>query len=227
MKEEIFYLKNILFRHNHFRKFQRAMINLSLKKDELYDINLQKRKKLIEYAYHNIEFYKEYYDASNFHPSQFNKSEDWEKIPFLEKDMIKKNFNKLIDKNAKSNRFISSTTGGSTGKPLKVFRDKGFPDEILQWRMLKTWGIPLGSDIAMVWRIPQKNNTIKYTVFNTLIWWPARRIKLDASVLDTTRMKWFVNKCNKLKPVILYGVYWVTCGNCFLLQEKQTLKMVT
>lgn len=205
MKEKIFWIKNKILRRGVVKEYLIALSNQQKDTSELDEINWQKRKEIAEFAYDNIEFYRKHYDKYGFHPSKLKNPEDWKSIPVVTKENIRANHNSIINKTINKKYFRTSTTGGSTGEPLKVFRDKRFPDEILQWRTLKQWNIPLGSDSALVWRIPSKHKKVIFNIINRLIWFPTRRIRFDAALLKDINITNLVKEINSVKPKIIYG----------------------
>lgn len=75
---------------------------------------------LVNHAYQNTKFYKEFYDANKFHPSDLQEFADITKIPIINKSTLQSyplrfrsvNNTKHLDK---------SNTGGSSGKPLAFY----------------------------------------------------------------------------------------------------------
>lgn len=76
-------------------------------------------KTLVEHSYHNIKFYKEYYDQSNFHPAQLKSFDDIVKIPIITKAIL--NEYPLEDRSFPvPGRYIVNT-GGSSGTPFGFY----------------------------------------------------------------------------------------------------------
>lgn len=139
VKELFFKIKYFLFLRNnlHFNKTIRN--NSRLKKDALEELNWNKRKEIVNFAYANIPFYKEYYDKCNFNPSQLKSEIDWNLVPILEKEMLRDNSGSLINPNLSYNQLKKSTTGGSTGMPITVYFDKRIALDVFSWRVLDWW----------------------------------------------------------------------------------------
>ena len=83
----------------------------------------KKLHELINHSYYNTKYYKRLFDNNNISPDDIKSIEDLNKIPILTKEIIKKNYSDLIPSNIESVRHISSSTGGSTGEPLKFNLD--------------------------------------------------------------------------------------------------------
>ena len=76
---------------------------------------------IVEYAYFNVPYYKELFDKNNI-SYKINSFEEFEKIPYLTKDIIRNNLDKLKSKEKIKN--IKITTGGTTGMPMEFYLDK-------------------------------------------------------------------------------------------------------
>ncbi len=81
-------------------------------------------KKLIEYVAIHVPYYRDLFKKEGFRPELFNKIEDIQHIPYLTKNIIKENRDKLIS-DAFSPRHLKLTvTGGSTGTPMDFYLDR-------------------------------------------------------------------------------------------------------
>lgn len=225
IREFLFLLKYYFYKREALEIYNRAVENLKLSKKSINEINWLKRKRIIEHAYNNSIFYKSFYDKNNFKPSDLVTEKDWEKVPCLTKDLIKENFELILSKDINKKRIRRSTTGGSTGKPLEVFHDLSFPSEIIGWRLIKNiWGINLGYNIAMIWRVPKSLIGILSKIIYKLLWWPTRRILLDASNLNEYNIGKFIKKFNKVKPEILMG-YVGAIDELAHFSDKKSIKI--
>lgn len=83
------------------------------------DYHYRKLKKIVEYAYENIHFYKFYYNSKGFEPSDFKSLSDFSKVPIITKSDLKK-----FDLSQRSNlakKAMKINTGGTSGAPLDFF----------------------------------------------------------------------------------------------------------
>jgi phenylacetate-CoA ligase len=195
--------KNSFFRKNAVRQYRESLSNCSLTQDEIIELNFLKRKKLISYAYENIKFYMEYYDIMNFHPKMLKSEEDWKLVPVLEKDIVRLNIVQMKNPFVEDKYFSIATTGGSTGIPLKIYTDKRFHFETLGWRAFKWWGISPAANVGIIHR---RTPTTNWGIFkNRLLWFPTKRIYLNASSINNKDLEVFVNQIIRKKIVWLQG----------------------
>jgi phenylacetate-CoA ligase len=92
--------------------------------DEIKKIQWRRLKDLLNYAYENNDFYKEYLESVNLEPAMIRTPLDMSKLPLTEKKEYINNMDKIITKNVIENRdYVVATTSGSTGEPFKHYVD--------------------------------------------------------------------------------------------------------
>jgi phenylacetate-CoA ligase len=88
--------------------------------EQIKEFELNEIRRIVEFAYENTNGYRKLFDESGVNPSEIKTLDEFKKIPFLTKEMIRDN---LEDFSADvPNRFYI-TTGGSTGIPTGMYRD--------------------------------------------------------------------------------------------------------
>lgn len=224
MRDNIFWFKNRIFRDNAYRVYQESLANQNKSRDEIIEINWNKRKNLVKFCYENIPFYKAHYDNFSFHPEDLKELSNWDKVPVLEKDHIRGYKDQILYPDISRELLIKVTTGGSTGKPLNTFRDRRFPEEIIKWRMLKRWSTNPSSDMLMLWRMADSSKSLKNRLINELIWWPTKRLKVDASSLDQEKLNFIIKYLFSKKPPIIWG-YVGSVEQLALHMEAQNIKL--
>jgi len=200
---DIFFLKQIVFRPKAYRIFRTLLYNQILPVDQLWEINWHKRKNLLAHAYNTVPFYRETYQSLGITPQDIKNPEDWEILPVVKRTDIASAFNKFKSSHYSKRNSAISSTGGSTGNPIKVLHDRRYPYEALGWRMMSWWGISPGADTAFV-RLLVRTKKLDISI-NNLIWLPTKRIWLDAASISPSQMDIFIQKYNQQKPQLLQG----------------------
>ncbi len=224
MKNKVFWFKNRLFRNNAFDLYRESLANENKSRDEIIEINWTKRKEIVRFCFESIPFYNNHYNSFSFHPDDLKELSDWNKVPVLEKKHLRAHKEKILSPNISKKSLINVTTGGSTGKPLNTFRDKRFPEEIIKWRMLKRWSATPSSDILMLWRMTESSKSLKNRLINELIWWPTKRLKVDASSLGQKKLNFIVEYLFSEKPAIIWG-YVGSVEQLALHMEAQNIEL--
>lgn len=103
-----------------------------LSKKELEKFQLDKLKEIVDYAWNNIEGYKELWQNSNFEPSKLITLEDIKLIPFVTKEILRANIDKFTNTNLPNLKH--STTGGSTGIPMGFYEQSH--NGMIEWAFI-------------------------------------------------------------------------------------------
>lgn len=199
IQKYIFFLKCKCFCRNAYFKYFHCIDYKPTKR--ITGVNL------VEYAYNNCPFYKTYYDSCGFHPSMLKTEADWDKVPVLEKWMIREHCDELISVKADRKRLSPSKTGGSTGKPLVVYKSKDVHFEVLAWRALSWYGVgPWMNEAIVHRRVP---TTFREKLINRAMWWPTKRAYLSATKISNDEISRFV------KEIMSKKIRWVVgyCGS--------------
>ena len=221
-KQNIFWLKNKLFRPGAISAYRQALEAEKGSRDEILSINWKKRRAIVEYAYLQSPFYRKFYEERGFSPRDLQSPADWNSIPVLEKQHLKNFTGKILAEQVPIKRRIRTTTGGSTGAPLLTYRDRRFHEEILKWRMLRRWDVSPSANMLMLWRIPEREDRQLRKMMNHAIWFPTRRYKFDVSALDPKNLESIYKVILKHRPGIIWGyvgalealaLYLESCGN--------------
>lgn len=202
-RNTIFWLKNRCTRPEAQKAYEDAIVFSTLPVENRKRDIFAKRRALVEYAYSHCPFYKKLYDKEGFHPSQLKSEEDWHIVPILEKQIIREHADEIVSDEYDKTTLGSITTGGSTGKPLKLYKSKHVHYEVLGWRALGWWCVsPADNEAIMHRRVP---TTFKQKLMNRLMWWPTKRAYLSATAITDTDIKRFLDDVQRNKIEWMVG----------------------
>lgn len=134
-KKSPVFLQNLLVSMNGYfytflrqgRNFKKILKELEVSqwysKNELEELQNEKLRKLIEHVYKNVLYYREIFDTRKLKPKDIKTKEDLKKLPFLTKEDVRKNRDKLLAQNFNRSLLSKAYTSGTTGTPLDLFRD--------------------------------------------------------------------------------------------------------
>lgn len=163
-----------------------------------------KLKQLIEFVYLNNKYYRDKFDATGIHPRDIKSIKDIIKLPILTKKDIKENGNLIISVGYNKSKLIEAKTGGSTGKPLKIY----YTEEcsVLQnacARRHDRWsGWEVGEPVGCVWGNPEYPVGLKAKLRATLL---APIIYLDTMSINEESVINFSKQWRRVKPTLLFG----------------------
>jgi phenylacetate-CoA ligase len=175
-------------------------------KDEISKWQNVKIQKLIHYAYNNTIYYKNLFDENNINPNNIKTKENLKNIPLLTKQNVIDNYNRLIAKNIHLIPHIKSSTGGSTGDPMKFLLDKeswsfSNANNIVYWEKIGyNYGdkyIALGSTSLFV----NKPKSLKHLIYYKL----KNKIGLNGINMSDEVCKNYITLINKKRIKYIYG----------------------
>lgn len=198
----VFNFKNYLFRSHAVSFYSKLLSAERLAPEALDLLNWQKRKEIATFAFEHTTFYREFYGSQGITIDDLKKPDTFSRLPILTKKEIRSRFDDLIADTAHPAYYYRATTGGSTGEPLTVLHDRRPPLETAAWRMMRWWDIEPSDDMAFIYRLRRK---FPHNILNDIMWWPTKRISLDASLMTDASMREFLQRYESLKPAVLQG----------------------
>ena len=162
--------------------------------------------KLIEYAYHNVDFYKNYFSNNNLKLKDFKKLDDIRKLPIIDKEIIKQNPKQFISKEYRNKKIFYRTTAGSTGQPLKIYFDQEFKSKDLA-NTFFYMSIANGLDPLNYKSIRLYGDKIKINKNKKIFWKKISKNKYYYSCYDINdkNIIYYFNHLNKFKPDYIHA----------------------
>ena len=173
---------------------------------EIENWQFENLKKLIAYAYENTVYYKELFDRIQIKPEDIRTTSDLSKIPFLTRELILENFDKLVSKKVKTIPHIQVMTGGTTGTPMTYLLDKiswsfSNADYIVNWEKA---GFKFGDKHVALGGssiFGGHGSSLKHIIYYGL----KGKIKLDGMNLSDEVLKSYVDLIKKKRIKYIYG----------------------
>jgi phenylacetate-CoA ligase len=81
-------------------------------------------RSLVLHCYENVPYYRRVMEASRLRPHDITRAEDLTKLPLLTKGDLRRHQTALLARNISSDSVAWSRTGGTTGEPIRVAKDK-------------------------------------------------------------------------------------------------------
>ncbi len=190
-------------------------------KEKLENLQLIKLKKLLKHCYENVPYYHKLFKKINFNLERIKSPKDIKKIPILTKDIVKNQGSHMISQIHINKSLNFSTTGGTTGSPLIVFRDS-YSESWLRasfYRFYKWMGLNLGDPRVTIWgqRIIGKNYKIQF--LKNVSDWLKNDYRINAFNISTEKSIKHLKKLYKIQPLHIHG-YCNAVYNFALIAEK-------
>jgi phenylacetate-CoA ligase len=103
--------------YNFFRS------TLTWSRDQIENHQVSKIKKLLDYSYNNVAFYKKRFDDANFNTGTFRYLDQLKNIPSLTRKDIQENLKDIISKEYDPAKCYKGSSSGSTGQPVIYYHD--------------------------------------------------------------------------------------------------------
>lgn len=184
-------------------------------KEELADYNFKKRVEMLKFAYEHTDFYKKLYDDAGIKPEEIKTEDDWAKVPIVTKQMIADHSREFEVKDTIEQYGFAAHTGGSTGKPLRVFRDKRHFWQSPWWRFygwhlgrqcgepecdIPIWGLDEGSIDRSYYR-----STEEWIRQRAVSFWPQKFFNLTPYAEFEDCVERFVEELSKSPKAKIYA----------------------
>lgn len=155
------------------------------------------------YAFEYIPYYKRVFNDVGFDPYTFKSEKEMEKIPYLTKEIIRKEFENLYIKKISSKYYHLHTTSGSTGEKLKFLLPKELSfkkNTAFLYRFYAMWGIqPKDKRVTIGGRVfTEKAPFWVYNFFE-------KQLLMSAHHLSNETVKDYVKKIEKFNPIFIQG----------------------
>ncbi len=202
LKSNLYLAKYSLLKPGAAAAFRLALRNERLSADELEALHWSRLRGLLDYAYRKTRYYRRRFDEAGLRPDDLRLPGDFAAVPVLTRQDLHDHFQDLVSVEARPRDLNLVTTGGSTGRPAKVYHQRNVPRAAMLWQMESWWNLPPGTDYATVYREP---DNWKHRLVSRAIDWPVRRVFMDATHLDAGAMDRFLARFNRVRPPLLHG----------------------
>lgn len=184
-----------------FRALNALAASQYYEQERINAIQFNKLMKMVAYAKSNIPVYRKLYKDINV--NDIRTLGDLKHLPFITKAMLKQDA-KSFEPYKKEWRTTKKTTGGSTGQPLTIIKNrKAFASELAAtWRGYEWAGIRIGDRQARFWGIPFKKKDRLLARATDLL---CNRMRLSAFAFTKESLEKYTEKLVKFRPDYFYG----------------------
>ncbi len=206
MPESLKYISAPLFRQSLIKnkEFSRYYNLLeqreTLSPDQIKDYQFNQLKCILIHSYRTVAYYTELFDKISFDPLRFSDFDEIRIIPYLTRQIITDNFDKLISKKIVKNGYYTGSTGGSTGSPLTFLLDYDsvFKENAFIYYYRKKLGYKLNDRMATFRQVKFGDDLWQFNpMHNELIFFPIKLTR--ATIVNITK------KIIEFKPKYLNG----------------------
>jgi phenylacetate-CoA ligase len=167
-----------------------------------------------------VPYYRQVFKDLGIDPKKMNFTEDWERLPVLEKDTLRARYQDLISETDHSKKARQNHSGGSTGKPVAFLSDLALYEMMAaNMRLIFSWaGWKPGEMVLHLWGGKEKE--LPLTLQDRFKAWLSGSLILPVYSFDErTFIEWW-KVLNSYKPAIIYAYPSVVAEFTRWLKEK-------
>lgn len=192
--------RNLLNNANFIHYLNIDSYNAINEKDKFKENQFKQLKELLIYCENYVPYYQQLFKNIGFVPKLMASFKDIEVIPYLTRELIRENFNSLISNIKVKNGYYYTTTGGSTGEPLRIILDYDsfYKENGFVYRYRKNVGYDFKDKLATFRGGVYKNTFWKlHPVHNEILLSPFK--------LNGKNILQYVERITKFEPLWLNG----------------------
>jgi phenylacetate-CoA ligase len=181
--------------------------------------------KLLSHAETNVPYYRELFQSLGIASRDIRSLKDFAGLPVLTKDIVRERGRDLVRDDQPLSSFLEHNSGGSTGVPLKFYRDRNYIEasEAGTYRNLQQSGWRPGDMVAFFWGGNEK--LYRMSRFEFELRQQLRRMyQFDPFHSGEVDMEEWLSRWPKLKPVVALG-YASTIARFAEFVERQKQKV--
>jgi phenylacetate-CoA ligase len=162
LKKLLVLLHCSLSNHNLVRQIKTSERNLQLSDKEMVDLQWRKLSALLRHAFVHCPFYRRKYEKAGISPERIRNFDDFRRVPILTKKELRDNIDMIIARDLVEDSLEEVYTSGTTGTPLKIYRDKSKTDimNALYLRTIRYWGCDIGAKTGWLWGVPRESQSL-------------------------------------------------------------------
>lgn len=210
--QRLLVLPYVLFINREAKNFDKSLMKY-IEIDQSIEKSFAKFKKLIEYAYEYVPYYRKTWSDIGLTPDAINTYADINKIPVIDKSTVIKHYDEFISNKVDKNTLTIHSTGGSSGLSLSLLYDDNMVHArrlgILRW--MRYAGLDRNDKGVWIGRASESLMQDKnlwgmdgggyYGFFNPI----SNRLQLTTNNMKSDVLEHYVENIKKFKPNYIQG----------------------
>jgi phenylacetate-CoA ligase len=171
--------------------------------ERLDALRINRLKSLLSQAGEQVPYYRALFAKHKFDPGSLTSIADLQRLPFLDKAVIRANTEALKSERAKD--LARFNTGGSSGEPLIFFigNERVSHDVAAKWRATRWWDVNIGDPEIVLWGSPiELTSQDRVRQFRDAL---MRTKLLPAFEMSPEKVAGFIAEIQAMRPKMLFG----------------------
>jgi phenylacetate-CoA ligase len=165
----------------------------------------EKLRTVLVHASRNVPYYQQLFRSIQFEPAEARLPLEMSRIPILTKSLLRARGNELLAVGTAPGLLLPNASGGSTGKPVEFYQDRGYWQSAHASRslFLSWWGVAPGDPMASIWGA---DRDIPDWSWKEKLHHKISQVRIcNAFALDEIRMERFCKEICKWQPRFING----------------------
>ena len=202
-RRQIFSAKQLMLHRGEVQEHRRMRALDVAGVEVLASLQQERLLSMVRHAFSTTPFYRDLYGAAGLTMKDFSDPEVLSSLPIVNRSDVHDGFEDIRSRSVGSEDVLVKTTGGTTGDPMRILRDRRASELAIVWRMRDWWGLHPGDPLAKVWRYRKPSDSPSRA--ERAQSWPAARIKLNAGRMDEAEIVRFLDEWDRVRPRLLMG----------------------
>jgi phenylacetate-CoA ligase len=188
----------------------------------LEEMRWRRLERLLAHAYESSPFYRERFRRQGLEPRHIQAPEDLVRIPVLTKEEIQRWGKSMVSSTVPARELIADLTGGSTGRPLRFWRDRDadWHRRAAAFRHNRMAGWDLGERVGVLWGARRDLAGLRGWKAELRARLLERQRVLDASSMGPEEMARFAVTLRRFRPKVLLGYAKAMAAFARFLREE-------
>ena len=195
-----------------------------LGRDELLALQHTKLRRLVEYAYQYVPYYRRTFEQVGFRPADLEKDPaSFLKLPIVTKHDLREYADEFLTTDPLLRKALHRhTTSGSTGEPLVFWEDGNYRDHVTAdiLRHLTWCGWRLGEPHAYLWGQSVESHPL-HQLRASLMDLTLNRFVANAYILSEQNLSALVRQIRQRHPRLIFGYASALCAFAQFVRDKQ------
>jgi len=198
-----FFLKHGLLKPGVKSYYRELLTNQDLDPEVLEQLSWKRTTQLLRHAYEHVPYYREKFKSLSLCPEDISEPKYFHQVPVLTRKDLQDHWKELISDEVTAWDLCASTTGGTTGHPVRVYHPRKSAMAAMGWRMLNWWGLSPDCNWASVYR--DLASDTKGRLLRRIYWWPTRKVLLNATAFSDREIDGFIREFLRVRPPLVHG----------------------
>jgi phenylacetate-CoA ligase len=197
-----------------------------LPRAKLHALRDARLREMVRYAAKTVPYYLNLFRREKIDPGEIRTVEDLDRLPFIDKEVVRKNPHYFVSASRRGKKSIPFTTSGTTGMPLTIYHDQhsllfniafGEREREVQSKICDR---KLGHREVVIF-YPGNTSSKVWDFYRRMTFIPVRPERLVLSVLQPIEQ--IVQSINRFRPNVIrsYGSYLETLFRILAQREIQ------